>query len=73
MHVILSKVRNTVPYRCFDLGSISIRYGIPSDTPRCVEYLALLQCYSAFGPVTGGPRTNNLSDRYVPPVPDGTV
>ena len=75
------KVRNTVPYRYFDLGSVPVWYGIPSGTPRCVEYCStvlqctatVLRCCSALGPVTGGPRTDNLSDRYVSPVPGGTV
>ncbi|THU65057.1 hypothetical protein C4D60_Mb01t33120 [Musa balbisiana] len=30
-------VRNTVPYRCFDLCSVPVRYGIPSGTSKCTE------------------------------------
>ena len=47
----------TVPYQSFDMGSL-----------QC-----LLQCCYGAGPVTGGPRTGSLSDRYVPPIPGGTI
>ena len=35
--------------------------------------VALLRCYSILGPVTDGPRTNNRSDQYVPPIPGGII
>ncbi|CAL9061862.1 unnamed protein product [Musa banksii] len=38
----------------------TVHPGVPST-------VALLQCYSALGSVTGGPRTDNLSDRYISP------
>ena len=76
--VLYYKVRNTVSYRYFDLGSVPVRYGIPSGMPRCTEYCStatVLQypdtVLQYLGPVTVGPRTENLSDRYVPPVPGG--